>query len=83
MIASIVFDDTIPLGPNRRDSVFRADEGWSIVETSPGRVTLKHADLGDFWVVSNGLPYTLLMGPEPIAPSAAIRPIFADKKRGR
>lgn len=63
MIASIVFDDTIPVTVNFREARFEARGGWTIVEEAPGRVRLTHDDTGSVLVQS--MPYTLTFGPDP------------------
>lgn len=66
MIASIVFDDTIPITLNRREGRFDALQGWVIEELQPGRIKLTHDDVGSVTVQS--MPYTLTTAPDPLPP---------------
>lgn len=65
MIASVTFDDTLPVSLNHREARFEVSGGWTITESAHGRVELRHADYAHA-IVSQGLPYTLHLVADPV-----------------
>lgn len=92
MITSVTFERAIPVDLNRRIDRFTQEDGWSIVEIEPGRISLIEVTrVGGPNVIVQDAPYAICVVETPAAveelpdglPVQTAVDIKFGKKRGR